>query len=179
MDLMKILQATGQQDKIVEALAGQFGLQGGQAGDVMGQVLGALGGGVQKNAQQAGGLEALMGALQGGNHQQYVDEPAQAMQSTDIGNKILGHVLGGKEQSRAVAAKVEQSSGVSSSIVKQMLPVIASMAMGAMSKNASAQGLMGSALKGGAVSGLMKMLDMDKDGSPIDDIMKMVGGLKG
>ncbi len=52
MDLLKILQATGQTDNIVNALAGQFGLQGGQANDVMGQVLGALGGGVRNVNKQ-------------------------------------------------------------------------------------------------------------------------------
>ncbi len=178
MDLLKILQATGQQDKIVNALAGQFGLEGGQATSALSGVMGALAGGVKKNAQQDGGLESLMGALQSGNHAQYIDQPEQALQSQEVGNGILGHILGGKEQSRAVAAQVEQSSGVSASIIKQMLPVIATMAMGAMSKNASAQGLMGSAVKGVALKGLMGMLDQDKDGSPIDDIMKMVGGFK-
>lgn len=184
MDLLKILQATGQQDKIISALAGQFGLQGGQAGDVIGQVLGALGGGVQNNAQQKGGLESLMGALQNGNHEQYIDEPQNALGATDIGNKILGHVLGGKEQSRAVAAQVSQSSGVGADIIKQMLPMIATMAMGAMTKKAGgAQGLMGLMGQGsGGLGGLMSMLDMDKDGSPIDDIMglmKKVSGSKG
>ena len=179
MDLMKLLQATGQQDQIINALAGQFGLQGDQAGDVIGQVLGALGGGVQQNVQKEGGLESLMGALQTGNHEKYVDEPQAAFGATDVGNGILGHILGSKDQSRAVASQVEKSSNVSSTIIKQMLPVIAMMAMGALSKNASAQGIKGSGSNGGAgLIGLVNMLDLNKDGSPIDDIMKMVGGLK-
>ena len=180
MDLMKLLAATGAQDQIIKAVAGQFGLQGDQAGSALAGIMGALGGGVQNNVQKEGGLESLMGALQTGNHAQYVEEPQAAFGATDIGNGILGHLLGGKEQSRAVATQVEQSSGVSAAIIKKMLPVIATMAMGALSKNASAQGLLGGSSDGGsALSGLMGMLDMDKDGSPIDDIMRMVGGLKG
>lgn len=178
MDLLKILQATGQQDKIINALAGQFGLQGDQANQALAGIMGALAGGVQKNVQQEGGLESLMGALQNGNHAQYVEQPEQALQAEQVGNGILGHILGSKEASRSVAAQVEQQSGVSAAIIKQMLPVVATMAMGAMSKNANAQGLMGNAFKGGAVSGLMSMLDMNKDGSPIDDIMKIVGGMR-
>lgn len=94
------------------------------------------------------------------------------LQATDEGNKILGHVLGGKEQSREVAAQVAQSTGVQGDVVKQMLPMIATMAMGAMSKQSTA----GST--SGGLGGLMSMLDMDKDGSPVDDIMKMVGGFR-
>ena len=171
MDLMQLLQASGQQDKIVQALGQQFGLNGQQTGDVVGQVLGALGGGVKKNTQQQGGMESLLGAIQKGNHAQYIEQPENAMGATNEGNKILGHLLGGKEQSRSVATQIEQSTGVQSSMVKQMLPMIATMAMGAMSKQ-NATGA-----QGGGLSSLMSMLDADKDGSPIDDIMKMVGGI--
>jgi len=177
MDLMELLKATGQQDKIVETLGKQFGLEGSQTGDVVGQVLGALGGGVKQNAQQQGGLESLMGALQKGNHAQYVDQPENAVNAKDEGNKILGHILGGKEQSRIVAAQAEQATGVQGDVIKQMLPMIATMAMGAMSKKSGLQGansLAGS--QEGGLGGLMSMLDMDKDGSPVDDIMKLVGG---
>lgn len=170
MDLMDLLKATGQQDKIVETLGKQFGLEGSQTGDVVGQVLGALGGGVKQNTQQQGGLESLMGALQKGDHAKYVEQPENALNATDEGNKILGHLLGGKEQSRIVAAQAEQATGVQSDVIKQMLPMIATMAMGAMSKNASSS-------QSSSLGGLMTMLDMDKDGSPVDDIMKLVGGL--
>ena len=177
MDLLKLLQATGQTDNIVNALAGQFGLQGGQAGDVMGQVLGALGGGV-KNVNKQGGLETLMGALQDKNTEQYLDQPQAAMQAgaTDTGNQILGQLFGSKEVSRNVAAQVEQKSGVSSSIIRKMLPVIATMAMGAMTKNiGGSQGLVGTATRGMAMKGIMNLIDQDNDGNPLDDIMKMVG----
>ena len=175
MDLLKLLQATGQTDNIVNALAGQFGLQGGQANDVMGQVLGALGGGV-KNVKQQGGLESLMGALQDKNTEQYIEQPQAAMQATDTGNQILGQLFGSKEVSRNVAAQVEQKSGVSSAIIKKMLPVIATMAMGAMTKKVGGgQGLVGTASRGMAMKGIMNLIDQDNDGNPLDDIMKMVG----
>ncbi len=178
MDLLKILQATGQQDKIINALAGQFGLEGGQASNALGGILGALGGGVQKNVSQEGGLKSLLGALQKGNHQKYVEQPEEALNATEEGNGILSHLLGSKEASRGVATQVEQSSGISSAIIKQMLPIVATMAMGAMSKNASAQGLMGGGSdSNGALGGLLNMLDMDGDGNAMNDIMKLVGGL--
>ncbi len=174
MDLMGLLKATGQQDKIVQALGKQFGLEGGQTGDVISQVMGALGGGVQKNAAQQGGMESLMGALQKKNHASYIDQPENAANAMGEGNKILGHILGGKDQSRSVAAQVAQSTGVQGDIIKQMLPQIAMMAMGAMGKGTNAAG----GAKSGGLGGLMSMLDMDKDGSPLNDIMGMLGGMK-
>ncbi len=173
MDLMGLLKATGQQDKIVQVLGKQFGLEGGQTGDVIGQVMGALGGGVQKNTAQKGGLESLMGALQKNNHSNYIDQPENVSNATDEGKKVLGHLLGGKDQSREVAAQVAQSTGVSGDVIKKMLPQIAMMAMGAMGKGAHARGA-----KSGGLGSLMSMLDMDKDGSPIDDIMGMLGGMR-
>lgn len=172
MDLMGLLKQTGQQDQMVQTLAKQFGLDAKQTDAVMGQVMGALGGGVKQNAK-AGGLESLMGALQKGNHTQYVEQPETATHATDEGNKILGHLLGGKEQSRAVAAQAEQATGVQGDVIKQMLPMIATMAMGAMSKQGASDA---AGDKAGGLGGLMSMLDMDKDGSPVDDIMKLVGG---
>ncbi len=170
MNLLNLLAASGQQDVIVNALGKQFGLGGQQSGDVVGQVLGALGGGVQKNVQQPGGLESLMGALNTGDHARYVDQPDEAASATDEGNKILGHLLGGKEQSRALASQVEQSTGVQGDIIKKMLPMVAMMAMGSMSKGVGSQSSSNDGL-----GGLMSMLDMDKDGSPVDDIMNIVG----
>ncbi len=134
MDLLQLLQASGQQDKIIGALAGQFGLDQSQTGAVMGQVMGALKGGMQKQASQ-NGVKPLINAVMKGNHGQYMDEPTQLLSAETEGNAILGHLLGSKDVSRALAGKVEQDTGVSSSIVKKMLPILAMAAMGAISKN--------------------------------------------
>ena len=57
--------------------------------------------------------------------------------------------------------------------------MIATMAMGAMSKKAGgAQGLEQAAQSGGLGS-LMSMLDQDNDGSVVDDALGMLGGLMG
>ena len=58
-----ILQATGGQDK----LAQQFGLDNNQVSAALSQLVPALNQGVKKNAGAPGGLEALLGAISGGN----------------------------------------------------------------------------------------------------------------
>jgi len=191
MDLMKALEATGQQDQILNLVSEKLGLDGAQAGALMGQVLNSLGGGVQSNAQSSEGLQSLLGALMTGGHDKFVNQPETALESQEEGNKILGHVLGGKEQSRAIAQNISQSTSIETQLIKALLPIGATILMGVLSKNfgiSNPQGLQGFASllgSGGAQSGdlmggltsLLPLLDMNQNGTPIDDIMKIVGGL--
>ena len=63
-------------------------------------------------------------------------------------------------------------------ILKRMLPVVATMVMGSLSKRAPALGLQ-NAPGGGESSGVLGMLstflDADRDGSVADDVMGFVG----
>ena len=72
-----------------------------------------LAGGVQRNATQAGGLDSIISALQGGNHEQYLDDHTQLAQpqALDDGNAIPGHISGSKDVSREVAAHAATNTG--------------------------------------------------------------------
>ena len=167
-------------------VAGQFGLGQQQAQSAMKPMLGNLSAAFNRNTQQQGGLEQLLGTLQKGKHQRYVDNYAELQneQTTQDGNGILGHLFGSKEVSRQVAAKASQQSGVDSSILKKMLPVLASAAMGMLSKQESSNNLLSGLLGGGSNSnsggggGMLDMaaslFDSDGDGSVVDDVL---GGL--
>ena len=79
-----------------------------------------------------------------------------------------------------VAARAAENSGVDSGILKKMLPMLASVAMGAMAKQGfgagSANQLAGG--QGGGLGGLLaSFLDADKDGSILDDVLGMAGKL--
>jgi len=169
MDLLKLLQATGQQDQIVNTLASQFGLQGNQANSAVSSIMGALSGGMQQQVK-TNGIDSIANVAQDSTLQQLVDQPQNLANSTDAGNNILGQLLGSKEASRQVAANVEQQSGVSADIIKKMLPMVAAAAMGSMGKQAQASG--GSA---GITGMLSSFLDQDGDGSMIDDVIGMLG----
>jgi hypothetical protein len=173
MNLLEVLlQSNGGQN--VGALAEQFGLSGQQTQSVLGQLLPALTRGMQNNISQPGGLDGLIGALTSGNHSQYIDDPSSigAPETTQDGNGILGHLLGSKDVSRALAQHVSGNTGISDSIIKQMLPIVASMAMGALAKNQMSSGAAASAEPAG---GLMGMLDFDRDGSAVDDVVGLLG----
>ncbi|WP_432823255.1 DUF937 domain-containing protein [Trichloromonas sp.] len=174
--LDQILDAQGGAQ--LQQLAGKFGVSEGQAKNALEQMLPALSQGIKKNATAPGGLDALMAALQGGNHQRYLEDPQELQRPEAIadGNNILGHILGSKDVSRQVAARTAEKTGLDTGILKQMLPMVAAMTMGALSKQASATGALGQ-LQGGASSGasvagsLLSLLDFDKDGSVVDDLI--------
>lgn len=118
------------------------------------------------------------------------------MQLTDIlaqtgGLQSMARELGVSESQAASGAAASQS-GLDPSLLKKMLPMLAMMVAGFMSKQkvagAMAQpaqtpgglagmlgGLLGGRSTGGAASGLVSMLDMNGDGNPLDDILRMAG----
>ena len=164
----------------VSQLASQFGLNEDQAASAVQNLIPALAGGLQRNISQ-GGLNDLLGALTKGGHQRYLDDPSmlssQAVQ--EDGNGILGHLLGSKDVSRQVAAQASTRTGISESVLKQMLPVVASLAMGALSRQtsspASSPGLSGVSAGASGGAGILGMLtpllDRNRDGSVVDDLL--------
>ena len=178
--LATILSASG--GAPVRALSQQFGLKEDQTTAAIRQLLPALAGGLQRNAAAPGGLDSLLGALAGGGHQRYLQQPDALARPETIqdGNGILGHLLGSKDASRALAGRTSQQTGLSEDLLKKMLPVVASLAMGALSKNAAETGIAarasapGAARPGGDVLKLLTpLLDANGDGSVVDDLLGM------
>jgi hypothetical protein len=188
----KLLGAQG--GAIVQQLGRQFGLDEQQASSAIGALLPSLAAGFQREASNATGLESLLGALAGGQHQRYLDD-LQALGRPDTvadGNGILGHVFGSKDVSREVATRAAAQSGVGADVLKQMLPVVAALVMGALSKRQGAGaastaglslpglgGVPGQAAGGGLLDALTPLLDADRDGSVVDDVMGMIGKFMG
>ena len=120
----------------VQQLAGQFRLTEDQTKSALGALLPAIAAGLQRNNSQEGGLEALVGALKGGRHASYLDDPDSLgkEEARLDGNGILGHLLGSKDLSRTVATHAAGKTGLDSAVLKQLLPLAAAMAMGSISK---------------------------------------------
>ncbi len=125
-----------QADGIVRQMGQQFGLDESQVTSAIGALLPALAAGVNHNASNPSGLDALLGALGSGQHQRYVDDLQSlgSAETIDDGNGILGHILGSKDVSRQVARQASLQSGVGADILKKMLPILAALLMGALAK---------------------------------------------
>ena len=157
MDMLEILKQSG----AIGSVAQQLGVneQIAQAGAEA--LLPAILGGFKKTAQaQPSGLEGLggvLGQLGGGGLLDSVlsPEPTPVQQ----GNDVLGQIFGSKDVSRTVAGQASQQTGIDSSLLKQMLPLLAMLVAGYLSRQGSGEqggglgGLIGSVLSGGQSQG--------------------------
>jgi len=164
----------------VQQLGSQVGLAPDQATAALSALMPALAGGFQRNIQSPGGVESLIAALSSGSHGQYLDDPTTLADSTAVtdGNGILGHLLGSKDASRDVASRAAQQTGLSADVLKRLLPLAATLMMGAFAKQAGT-GVSTTAALGGAgdiAAMLTPFLDQNHDGSMIDDVTSMIGG---
>ncbi|MBO6718171.1 MAG: DUF937 domain-containing protein [Rhizobiaceae bacterium] len=131
--------AGAQNGAAAEQMARQFGLTQKQAQDAMEALMPAFSQGLKRNASDPHGVGAFLSALSTGQHAKYFEDMQQAFQPSGVeeGNGILGHLFGSKEVSRAVAKQAEQATGIGQEILKQMLPVLASMIMGGLYKQSA------------------------------------------
>ncbi len=145
----------------------------------------------QAQAQPTGieGLGGLLGQLGGGGLLSDVISP----EPTDLnrGNDVLGQIFGSKDVSRTVAQHASAQTGLDTGILKKMLPMLAMALAGYMSSGGGTgstqsaggglSGMLGGLLGGGAggsstgLGGLASMLDMNGDGNPLDDLLRMTG----
>ena len=130
------LLAGAQAQPAKQQLGQQFGLSDDMTQQAMAALIPALAAGLKSNASKPGGVEALLGALNKGSHSRYIDEPSLLGRSEtrQDGNSILGHLLGSKDVSRAVASRASEKTGLGDDLLKQMLPVLATMVMGSLAK---------------------------------------------
>ena len=139
-----------------QQVGAQLGLNQQQSQSAIAALLPAISSALKQNTSNPQGLAGLLGALQGGNHDQYLEKPETLGQASSIteGNAILGHLFGSKDVSRAVAGRASEQTGIGADVLKKLLPLVATMAMGSLSKQ-TRQPSMQSALTGLAMQHLM------------------------
>lgn len=177
---------------IVSGVAGSTGQDAGKTGSVLTMALPVLMKAMQRNASTPQGAEGLMGALNkhdggildnlGGLFGGGVDDSVK-----QDGGKILGHILGSKQQ--GVEQVIGQKAGVDAGSVGNILKVAAPILMGVLGKQSRQQNVSSSNGIGDLIGGMLggndtkqeqsfleKILDADGDGSVIDDVAGMVLG---
>jgi hypothetical protein len=151
---------------------------------------------MKRNASTPEGADGLMNALSNKHDGSILDNLEDLFGgglTNDVvedGGKILGHVLGNKQQT--VETVLAQKSGIESGTVSQILKVAAPILMGVLGQQKRRQAvhntndlgnLLGGLLNGNSKdqeqSFLESILDADGDGSIIDDVAGMVLGGNG
>jgi hypothetical protein len=194
MQITDLLQQMGG----IQSLARELGVDESQAMAGAAALVPAILGGFKKQAQaQPTGLEGLAGMLGGLGGGGLLDD-VLAPQPTNVGrgNDVLGQIFGSREVSRTVAGNAATRTGLDPALLKKMLPIVAMLVAGYMSRQAPAAtrpaqapaggglgdllgGMLGASPAGGTqgLPGLAAMLDLDRDGNPLDDILGMAGKL--
>ena len=154
-------------------LAQQFGINEAQVRDAISSLAPSLSRGLGHHAQKEKGMGGLLDALKTGNHSRYLDNPdlLGRKETIDDGNSILGHIFGNKEVSRHVANEASKKSGLGATLLKKMLPVVATMVMASLGKNMF--GGKSAPAPQESTGFLTKMFDADNDGSMVDDVLGM------
>ncbi len=182
---MKILDILNDMGALT-SVANDLGLNQSEVSSAAAALVPAILGGLKSQTQtQPAGLQGLLGLLGGLGGGGLLDE-VLAPQPTSInrGNDVLRQVFGSKDVSRAVAQNAATRSGLDPDSLKRMLPVLAMLVVGYLSKHGAAPGVDASALQtggGGTDPGVLQnlgsLIDLDGDGNPLNDILAMTDPL--
>ena len=192
MNLEGIIGLLGSQN--LEKLTSQIGGTEGQVKNGLEAALPAMLAALNKNTGTEKGVEALNNALE--KHDgSILNNLSGYLSNPDLkdGTGILNHLFG--NQTTNVANAISQSSGLDTNGSMKMLQMLAPIVLGALGQqkkenNLDAGGLnaltsmlsgtLGGNEKASGIMGLVtNMLDANKDGNVVDDIMGMVGNFFG
>lgn len=170
----------------VAQIAKSLGVDEKVMGPAVAAAIPAILGGMANNARQPAGAESLSSALDEHNPSIF-DALGGLLGGGGDGAAILGHVFGQRQSN--VEQNLAGQSGLNLDIVMKLLPILAPLVMGYLSKEKQSRGLDAGGL--GAVlgqerqeverrqpglGGLAAILDADGDGSIIDDVLGKITG---
>ena len=174
----------------VGQISDQLGIDEGKAQQAIGMALPVLIGALNRNTEQSGGAEALVGALKRDHDGSILDNLSGAVtkeETVQDGLAILGHVFG--ERQSNVQGSISRATGLDQDQVMRIFALLAPIVLGALGqmqrkKNLDAQGVSKllqeertTVEKTG--SGLVQLLDMDGDGDVSEEIISLGSNLLG
>lgn len=176
--------------ELVSSISQKTGIDASQATNVVSSGLPALMGAMQSNLSSADGASGLLSALTSGKHDgSILDNLGGFLNGGDFsdGSKILGHVLGGNQDT--MVQGLSSKTGVDSSIISKILPMLAPIVMGYLGKQTKSKGVSNgsdlSGMLGGLLGGaggnsmLTSVLDQNGDGKlDVSDAMSALSGKK-
>ena len=151
----------------------------------------AIVGALARNTSSPAGATALESALVKDHDGSVLDNPTAALANPqlDVGSGILRHVFG--ERQGVVAAGVGEVAGLDSAKSSKLLAMLAPLVLAALARKRQTDGLDAGGLAGmlgqerarldtqggGAFGALMQLIDRNHDGSVVDDVGGMLGGM--
>jgi hypothetical protein len=126
-------------DPAVVELARAFGTDANATRDALATVMDEISRRMEQLTLSRGGLADLVRALGDSHHEAYLKDPrligSPAMEND--GRAILDHVFWTKDRSRGVAARAARDSALPAATIEKMLPSMAALAMGELTRAAA------------------------------------------
>jgi hypothetical protein len=143
-NLNDILQSA-QGGQAINNIAQRFGLSPEQAQAAVQALIPALSAGLTKAAANPGSLGSVISAVTDSTHQASFNDPntAQSPAATQKSNDTLSQILGSNHIIQQIVQRASAVTGIRPDILMQMLPVIATIAIGGIAESLKNQGLGG------------------------------------
>jgi hypothetical protein len=177
----------------IEAISRQLGIDPQTAQRAVAGAIPILTGAMARNASHPAGAASLNQALQ--QHDGSILDRALeylGQGGTGDGAGILGHILGSRQDNAATG--LANAAGIDAGTAGRLLMMLAPLVLGAIGRTRNQQGLDSGDLAGmlraehdkaqsaapaGVLGALSGMLDTNHDGSVMDDVARIGGGLLG
>lgn len=129
---------TGPNGQNLPRLSKNLDLSSEETAAVVRSVLPELRRNLERRTLSRGGLADIIKSLGDAQQEAFLnpDTDLASKPAINHGNDLLGEILETKYQSRAVADRAERETGVSAAKIREMLPRIANVSMGALSRQA-------------------------------------------
>ena len=171
----------------VAQISRSLGADENAVGAAVAAALPAILGGMANNSHSQAGAASLSNALD--DHDASIFDHLGDLLGggSDDGSKILGHVFGQRQP--YVEQSVAKKSGLDLNLIMKLLPILAPLVMGYLSREKQSRGLDADSLPGvldeerhdaerkdPGLGGIGAILDADGDGSFLDDVLgKLLG----
>ena len=143
-NLYEILR-NAQGGQAIDNLAAQFNITAEEADAAVKAIVPALSEGFLKQTSQPLGFGSFVGALRESQHLAAFTDPAAAQTAATAqkGGEMMSQVFGPHSAPEEIVLRASSAAGISPDTFTQMLPVIASMIFGGLTKSLQNQGFSG------------------------------------
>ncbi len=127
-----------------QQLTSQYGVDASQLGSVLTSLAPLLAGGLKDKLSSDGAGDpagGLLDILKSPGLQQYADNPTAITSpaAASTGQNILSQLFGGSSMLSTLATTLSEKTGVGSGIIQQLLPVLTTLIMGLVAKQATSK----------------------------------------
>ncbi|MBS9782523.1 MAG: DUF937 domain-containing protein [Arcobacter sp.] len=171
MDILNMILSKVQDENLLESLSAKTGIDKGNLSSVISELAPKLVDGAKENIKGENDSSNLINMMSKLDIDELNQDPDKIDENT--GKELVGELFASSnENEEEVVQSLSSKTGLDSSSIASLLPMVAPLVMGALSKQTNLSNANTSDTNG-LTSMLTNFLDKDNDGSVVDDVMDM------